>query len=167
MVQSQNQSKEQSRLLLKKQIMSISVHDNKVMSAQVTQNLKQYLVGKSGKWGAFVPLASEPQVNWIEASSQIEWCFVQVEQNGLRFVNNNKNYSVQELDGICIPGLGFHLNGARLGRGGGYYDRELQNFNKLKIGIAFDLTVNDELPYEAHDVKVNTIITDQRIVQAA
>lgn len=159
--------KAQARLLLKKQIMALSTQDRQQKSLQVTELLQKHLQGKKGKWGAFTPMPSEPQVDWQKANAQIEWCFVHTEDNGLKFINNNKSYSVQELDGICVPGLGFHLNGARLGRGGGYYDRELQNFNKHKIGIAFDLAVSAELPFEAHDVKVNVIITDQRMVQAA
>ena len=74
---------------------------------------------------------------------------------------------VQALEGICVPALGFNINGARLGRGGGFYDRELQNYSGIKIGISYDFTVSLEIPFEAHDIKVDVIVTDRRIVDAA
>lgn len=159
--------KDQSRLLLKKQIQGISLSERKERSAQITQRLHQFLQKKSGKWGAFTPLSTEPQVEWLKVSRVIDWHFVQVNQDQLQFVNkSNSIASAHDLDGICIPALGFHSNGARLGRGGGYYDRELEKYKKNKIGVAFDFAVSDELPFESHDVKVDVIVTDRRLIGA-
>lgn len=156
--------------------MSLSLQERQERSAQVTQQLKKYLSQKRGKWGAFTPLSSEPQIDWVQVSAVIDWYFVDVQQDRLKFVckqlndqpNSQSILTACELDGFCIPGLGFHLNGARLGRGGGYYDRELETVekNKSKVGIAFDFTVSENLPYESHDVKVDVIVTDRRIIQA-
>lgn len=159
--------KMQSRLLLKKQILALSSQERKERSLKLTALLKKELSSQQGRWGAFTPMASEPLVDWYQASPSIDWYFVHIDQNTLRFSNSKNTISVHDLDGICVPGLGFHLNGARLGRGGGYYDRELEKFKQTKIGIAFDFAVSDELPFESHDIKVDKIVTDQRVIPAA
>lgn len=61
---------------------------------------------------------------------------------------------------FLVPGLAFDKHGGRLGFGGGWYDRALANFqHSLKIGIAFDCQIVDEVPCEAHDVKMDVIVT--------
>lgn len=157
----------QQRLFLKKQISAVSACDRQDRSRKLNENLKQCLQSKSGKWGAFESLPSEPSIQWSELSSSIQWYFVQTSGQELDFVNNNKKLKAQDLDGICIPALGFHLNGARLGRGGGFYDRELQNYKGYKLGISYDFAVSADVPFEAHDIKVDVIVTDRRIVDAA
>jgi 5-formyltetrahydrofolate cyclo-ligase len=155
------------RLLLKKQISALSSNDREIHSRQLNEKLKQRLQTTFGKWGAFKALPSEPLVQWSELNSNISWYFVETSGLGLVFKNETEVVEAQALDGICIPALGFNLNGARLGRGGGFYDRELQNYTGIKIGISYDFAVNRDVPFEAHDIKVDVIVTDRRIVDAA
>lgn len=159
----------QCRLLLKKQILGLSFQERSERSLKITESLKKELTNQTGRWGAFTSMLSEPLIDWPSVNNQIDWHFVMINQDKdqLQFTNNKNTVSVQDLDGICVPGLGFHPNGARLGRGGGYYDRELEHFNKTKIGIAFDFAVSEQLPYESHDVRVDVIVTDQRVIPAA
>lgn len=60
-----------------------------------------------------------------------------------------------------IPGLAFTADGARLGYGGGWYDRLLAAVasNVPKIGIAYEFQVVADLPSEAHDVRLTEIMT--------
>ena len=159
--------KTQQRLLLKKQISALSSDDRELQSRKLNENLKQHLKSNSGKWGAFKSLPSEPAILWSELNSNIRWYFVETSDLGLIFKNETEVVEAQALDGICVPALGFNLNGARLGRGGGFYDRELQNYTGTKIGISYDFAVNRDVPFEAHDIKVDVIVTDRRIVDAA
>ena len=46
---------------------------------------------------------------------------------------------------IIVPGLLFDKNNNRLGYGGGYYDRFLQNRNIYKIGICFSTMIVDKI----------------------
>ncbi|EQC46862.1 5-formyltetrahydrofolate cyclo-ligase [Bacteriovorax sp. Seq25_V] len=62
---------------------------------------------------------------------------------------------------LLIPGLAFSRDGARLGRGKGYYDRYLENKNLIKIGICFHEQLVDEVPMEETDVKMDFVITDK------
>ncbi len=63
-------------------------------------------------------------------------------------------------DWLFIPGVGFGLNGKRLGRGKGYYDRYLENSKALKIGVCWSGQLNEELPVESHDCHMDFIITE-------
>jgi 5-formyltetrahydrofolate cyclo-ligase len=74
---------------------------------------------------------------------------------------------LDDLDLILVPGVAFDLNGHRLGRGKGFYDRLLQNFRRLKIGIAFDEQIVGEIPSEARDIKMDLILTPARIIEIA
>jgi 5-formyltetrahydrofolate cyclo-ligase len=64
---------------------------------------------------------------------------------------------------ILVPGLGFSQNGERLGRGKGFYDRYLECFNGVKIGLCFECQMNLQVPVETHDQKMNFIITEKNI----
>ncbi|HZL12624.1 MAG TPA: 5-formyltetrahydrofolate cyclo-ligase, partial [Verrucomicrobiae bacterium] len=71
-----------------------------------------------------------------------------------------------EFDLILVPGIAFDLHGNRLGRGQGFYDRLLAEFRGTKIGIAFDEQISTEVSAEAHDVRVDFILTPTRCLQA-
>ena len=64
-----------------------------------------------------------------------------------------------------MPAVAFDLQGYRLGRGGGYYDRSLSQFKNKKIGVCFDLALVANLPSESHDVRCETIITEKQVYQ--
>lgn len=57
-----------------------------------------------------------------------------------------------------VPGVGFTPSGQRLGQGGGFYDRMLPNMTCPKWGIAWDEQVQEDLPVEAHDQRVDRVI---------
>jgi 5-formyltetrahydrofolate cyclo-ligase len=63
-----------------------------------------------------------------------------------------------------VPAVAFDTSGARLGRGGGYYDRLLAGCDGLKIGIAHNFQVLDDIPSAPHDVRMDLIVTDQQTV---
>lgn len=67
---------------------------------------------------------------------------------------------------VCIvPGLAFTNSGARLGYGGGYYDRfTAANPGIYTIGLTFEELILSELPVLPHDLTVNAIATEERMV---
>jgi 5-formyltetrahydrofolate cyclo-ligase len=69
-----------------------------------------------------------------------------------------------DLDLILVPGVAFGLDGHRLGRGKGYYDRLLQNFTGKKNGVAFDEQIVDSVPSEKNDMRMDLILTPTRCV---
>jgi len=62
---------------------------------------------------------------------------------------------------ILVPGLAFTLKGERLGRGQGYFDRYLENYPGLKIGVSWSCQIHEQLPIEAHDCSMDFIITEK------
>ena len=69
---------------------------------------------------------------------------------------------LNELDFVLVPGIGFSLNGCRLGRGKGYFDRILCQVQGWKCGVAFDWQVTVCVPSEEHDIHVDSIVTPTR-----
>lgn len=64
--------------------------------------------------------------------------------------------------GVCIvPGLCFDMDGYRLGFGGGYYDRFLQLFGGITIGLCYSKCIERELPKGIYDKPVDIIITEK------
>lgn len=61
-----------------------------------------------------------------------------------------------------IPGLAFDKNHHRLGYGHGFYDRLLKTLSCLKIGVGYKEQLVDEIPAEAHDRKVDTLLLKER-----
>jgi 5-formyltetrahydrofolate cyclo-ligase len=68
----------------------------------------------------------------------------------------------EALDFIVVPALAFDLDGYRLGRGGGYYDRFLLKTQGFTAGVTRERLLADVLPREAHDVPVRCVVTEKR-----
>ncbi len=72
------------------------------------------------------------------------------------------------LDVILLPLLAFDAQGHRLGQGGGYYDRYLQNLaatKPLRVGIAFHFQAVGSVPTESFDQKLHAVITDRGVIR--
>ncbi|WP_394232955.1 5-formyltetrahydrofolate cyclo-ligase [Niallia oryzisoli] len=65
------------------------------------------------------------------------------------------------IDLLIVPGLAFTEDGYRLGVGGGYYDRFLQNYHGKTLSLAFHVQMVKQLPTEPHDLPVERIITNE------
>lgn len=71
-----------------------------------------------------------------------------------------------EFDLIVVPGVAFDKHGARLGYGKGYYDKALTGLKCPVAALAFDIQVLDvTIPCEPHDVKVDMVVTQTRVVR--
>jgi 5-formyltetrahydrofolate cyclo-ligase len=60
-----------------------------------------------------------------------------------------------------VPALAVDHRGARLGRGGGYYDRALSHArpDATLVAVLFDDELVDHLPAEPHDRPVDAVVT--------
>lgn len=149
----------------------------------LSANLIHFLANMQGVWAAFKRLPEEPSVD-VEAKNSplIQWVYPRVDGLHLQFVfansftvgtfgilepqNSEPQISIHATQGILIPALAFDESGTRLGRGKGFYDRALQNYQGIKVGVAWDFQVaTSELPYEEHDIKMDVVITDRRILK--
>lgn len=65
---------------------------------------------------------------------------------------------------LFVPVVGFTATGARLGQGGGHYDRWLAEHPPvLAVGLAWDAQLCDALPTEPHDIALDAVVTPTRI----
>lgn len=76
-------------------------------------------------------------------------------------------YPPSAADLIVIPGVAFDLGGRRIGYGKGYYDRALHRLEGegRLVGFCHDFQLLDEIAEEPHDVKLDMIITEKRVVR--
>jgi 5-formyltetrahydrofolate cyclo-ligase len=77
-----------------------------------------------------------------------------------------KRVAAEELDLVMVPGTAFDPRGGRMGQGKGYYDRLLAHArpDAPLVAIAFDCQVFDEIPVAAHDVFMDKVITEARVI---
>lgn len=70
-----------------------------------------------------------------------------------------------QIDLQIVPGVVFSDEGFRIGFGGGYYDRYLSDYDGNRVSLAFDNQTSHEVPIEEHDIPVDIIITENKMVQ--
>jgi 5-formyltetrahydrofolate cyclo-ligase len=74
--------------------------------------------------------------------------------------------AITDIPFMLIPGLAFDREFTRLGRGQGFYDRVLQNYQGLKLGVCLsEQLVTTPLPREEHDMKMDIIVTEQYFIK--
>jgi 5-formyltetrahydrofolate cyclo-ligase len=70
-----------------------------------------------------------------------------------------------KFDLVLVPGVAFDLQGNRLGRGKGFYDRLLEKISGIKCGVGYDFQLLEKIPVEPHDVRMDFILTPTRCVK--
>jgi 5-formyltetrahydrofolate cyclo-ligase len=83
------------------------------------------------------------------------------------FAQDERLADLEEIDIIIVPGAGFDLSGNRLGYGAGYYDILLSNKKKdvAVIALAYEEQIVDSIPAEGHDVKMDMLVTEKRMLR--
>ncbi|MFO1395795.1 MAG: 5-formyltetrahydrofolate cyclo-ligase [Burkholderiales bacterium] len=73
---------------------------------------------------------------------------------------------LRAIDWVLVPGVAFDVAGRRLGYGGGYYDRllALLDAHAQRVAGAFDLQVVAAVPAAPHDLVVDLIVTETRLL---
>ena len=67
---------------------------------------------------------------------------------------------------MLVPGIAFDPAGKRLGYGGGYYDRLLPLMSPAaeRVAGAFEAQIVERVPAAGHDVGVDCIVTERRML---
>lgn len=73
---------------------------------------------------------------------------------------------IGDLDLLLIPGVSYDFKGGRIGYGGGFYDRTLHKVARLPfiVALAYEFQVLDEVPVLSHDIRVNAVVTERRVI---
>jgi 5-formyltetrahydrofolate cyclo-ligase len=78
------------------------------------------------------------------------------------------DHHADEADLIVVPGVAFDQDGHRIGYGKGFYDRFLRHPGRSAhlVGLCHDFQLIDgHIPAEGHDIRMEIIVTDRRIVR--
>ncbi len=79
-----------------------------------------------------------------------------------------RHIELNEVDLMVLPGIAFDISGHRIGYGAGYYDRLLEGEEHKRpflAALAYELQMVDIIPVGGHDVKVDVIITESRVIR--
>lgn len=71
------------------------------------------------------------------------------------------------IDVVIVPGSVFDLQGGRMGYGGGFYDTYLGRLRPHvpRVAIAYEVQLVERVPRESHDLCVDTIVTETRLIE--
>jgi len=74
--------------------------------------------------------------------------------------------NVERIALLVVPGVAFDRAGYRLGYGKGFYDRELSRVTvtTASVGLCFDFQLCDRLPVEAHDQRLDYLVTETQFI---
>ncbi len=168
-------NKQRNQLLEKRGALNRSFvkHKSRVISKKVFNLLKKKRVVAS-----YSPYRNEPDPNLLFPKDFLYFPKVySVKKAQMRFFRgilvksfkgikepklNKKAIHKKQIEGIIVPGVGFDERGYRLGYGLGFYDRFLKDFKGLKVGVAFDCCVVNEIVHSEDDIPVDVLITEKR-----
>ncbi len=72
---------------------------------------------------------------------------------------------VPDEQALCIlPGLSFDVYGNRIGYGKGYYDKYLENFPGVAMGVLYASTMLKRIPTAEHDRPVHCMVTEHGLI---
>ena len=74
--------------------------------------------------------------------------------------------SPEELRVIVVPGVAFDAQGGRLGHGRGHFDRLLAESGAVLVGLCFESHLVDTVPMESHDIRMDVVVTEKRVIFA-
>ena len=105
----------------------------------------------------------EMKINKYEENELVLHKFGYYESSSSDFYNENI------LDIVIVPAVVFDFEKNRIGFGGGYYDtflKKVREKNKkvLFIGICYDFQIVDEVPTESHDMILNFIVSENKVI---
>lgn len=134
--------------------------------------------------GIYWPLKGEPDLIKLTINSNYHLSLPKIRENDMYFVRYEIGSELEQSFGkklmqptsnikaipniIIVPGLAFSLEGYRIGFGYGHYDKYFDKIkNKteiIKIGVCFHEYLIENFPIEAHDIKMNYLVTNQTII---
>ncbi len=151
-------------------------------SVGLLEQLKSVVVATRPKTiASYQPLDSEPDTTEFNtwAESEYEMYYPLISGEDLVFSKSplvdgtlgikeptGTERQLSTIDLIFVPALAVDMEGNRLGKGMGYYDRALKDVsNKNLYAVVFDSEVIFDLPIETHDKKVTGIVTPTRVIE--
>ncbi len=169
------------RQSIRAKIATLSAEDKATLSSQIFNKIA-YLkeIKQASIVALFVSLADEPQTsNFINQllSRQIKVVVPRIEGEEMEFYDISEGIATgafgimeptskepidpSKIDVMIVPGVAFTQQGARLGRGKGFYDKYLSHsgFRARTIGVCYPCQIVETLPTEEHDKVLDCVIS--------
>ena len=177
-----------SRMLAKRRAMTASVRDR--LSARICARLLGMpQVAGATAIGIYMPFENEVRVDGLfrALSARRRRIFVPVilKNGSMKFallkspistvagyggirIPKNLSFAASRAIGVfVVPGSAFDLRGFRIGLGGGHYDRFFsRNSGAVRIGVAYDFQMVGKVDAKPHDVRMDFVVTEKRIIKA-
>jgi 5-formyltetrahydrofolate cyclo-ligase len=147
------------------------MHPTSEETTSLTSNLLTVVRDlKSSRVATYISYPSEPgTADFIEAllAQEVTVLVPKTLPKGILSWHNYSDESEESLssaDVLFLPALAVDEKGNRLGRGKGYFDRELSLVpDVLCYAVVFESEVLESIPVEAHDKSVDGVVTQERI----
>lgn len=169
------------RKAIKAEIAKLSTEEKLTLSAQIFSKLDACdKICDASVIALFISLPDEPQTaTFIEQLSRKNKRVVvpRIEGEDMNFYDISEGFKKgsfgileptsktpvkpNEIDVMIVPGVVFTLDGARCGRGKGFYDKYLsrEGFRAYTIGVCYPCQIVEDIPTEEHDKKLDCIIS--------
>jgi 5-formyltetrahydrofolate cyclo-ligase len=83
---------------------------------------------------------------------------------GIPEPESGRQADLKDIGLIVVPGAAFDEKGNRIGYGAGFYDRLLPFYKGRTVALAFELQIVPEAPSDLHDIPMQKIITEKRVI---
>ncbi len=110
-----------------------------------------------------VPMRRRQVYGWGWVDADTRWT---QGAHGIREPAVAPEVAVEELRVIVVPGVAFDAQGGRLGHGRGHFDRLLAQSPALLVGLRFENHLVETVPMEPHDVRMDVVVTEKRMIFA-
>ena len=152
-------------------------------SASVIEKLQTLELFKNAKTvGAYMPLPHEIDITLLFQRLETTWFIPAFDEalGSYRLAELTEEFKTgkfgisepaspefapEELDLIIVPGAAFDHAGHRIGRGGGFYDRLLPQYNAVKVGACFDFQCLEDVPSDPYDINIDLLVTESQILK--
>ena len=159
-----------AKATIRKQILETRIGSNP-LNQELTANLLAVVDQlKPVRVGTYVSYPSEPSTKeFIDSLKQLGVTVLIPEisgENELRWHELVEGTPAQLSPGdlLFIPALAVDELGNRLGRGKGYFDRELTGLEDVVVyAVVFESEVLESIPVEKHDQRVDGVVTQEQI----
>ena len=166
---------------IRAEIAKLSIEEKQSLSTQIFSKIATLSkLEEASVVALFVSLSDEPQTaTFIEQLLQKNKRVVvpRIEGDEMNFYDISEGVEIgafgimeptattpikpSKIDVMIVPGVAFTLNGARCGRGKGFYDKYLSHsdFRAYTIGVCYPCQIVENLPTEEHDKVLDRVIS--------
>jgi 5-formyltetrahydrofolate cyclo-ligase len=155
------ESKEELRARMQEQLQALDAEDRRGRSMKICNRVLELPVWKRAQVVVvFEPFRYEPEITPLIEDLRRRGSEIIAILPTARSQHDVAIFA--PIDLVLVPGIAFTREGARIGRGAGFFDRFLAHraARAIKIGIAFSFQIVESLPADPHDVKLDLVVSD-------